>query len=143
MLYTYFDARDFNLRQADIASHKALELEPELDVVVLESADVAAALRAVRSGSLPQRSAHAGAPSRLPASYDTTTSYPAFVAQIIVITVLQSIGSGMLLIVICGAGEEGSTTRLGSHGPAYASSAGKAIIAQLPESEWPRSQSKP
>ena len=30
MLYTYFDARDFNLRQADIASHKALELEPEL-----------------------------------------------------------------------------------------------------------------
>jgi len=30
MLYTYFDARDFNLKQADIASHKALELEPEL-----------------------------------------------------------------------------------------------------------------
>ena len=30
MLYTYFDAREFNLRQADIASHKALELEPEL-----------------------------------------------------------------------------------------------------------------
>ena len=30
MLYTYFDARDFNLRQADIASKKALELEPEL-----------------------------------------------------------------------------------------------------------------
>ena len=30
MLYTYFDARDFNLRQADIASDKALELEPEL-----------------------------------------------------------------------------------------------------------------
>jgi tetratricopeptide (TPR) repeat protein len=26
----YFDARDFNLRQADIASAKALELEPEL-----------------------------------------------------------------------------------------------------------------
>ncbi len=30
MLYTYFDARDFNLRQADIASDRALELEPEL-----------------------------------------------------------------------------------------------------------------
>jgi serine/threonine protein kinase/Flp pilus assembly protein TadD len=30
MLYTYFDAREFNLRQADIASHKALDLEPEL-----------------------------------------------------------------------------------------------------------------
>ena len=30
MLYTYFDAREFNLRQADIASQKALELEPEL-----------------------------------------------------------------------------------------------------------------
>jgi serine/threonine protein kinase/Flp pilus assembly protein TadD len=30
LLYTYFDAREFNLRQADIASSKALELEPEL-----------------------------------------------------------------------------------------------------------------
>ena len=30
LLYTYFDARDFNLRQAEIASQKALELEPEL-----------------------------------------------------------------------------------------------------------------
>ena len=30
MLYTYFDAREFNLRQADIASRKALDLEPEL-----------------------------------------------------------------------------------------------------------------
>ena len=30
MLYTYFDAREFNLRQADIASSKALELEPDL-----------------------------------------------------------------------------------------------------------------
>jgi tetratricopeptide (TPR) repeat protein len=29
-LYTYFDAREFNLRQADFASIKALELEPEL-----------------------------------------------------------------------------------------------------------------
>ena len=30
LLYTYFDAREFNLRQAEIASKKALELEPEL-----------------------------------------------------------------------------------------------------------------
>jgi serine/threonine protein kinase/tetratricopeptide (TPR) repeat protein len=30
MLYMYFDAREFNIRQADIASQKALELEPEL-----------------------------------------------------------------------------------------------------------------
>ena len=30
LLYTYFDAREFNLRQAEIASSKALELEPEL-----------------------------------------------------------------------------------------------------------------
>ena len=30
LLYTYFDAREFNLRQADIASSKALLLEPEL-----------------------------------------------------------------------------------------------------------------
>jgi tetratricopeptide (TPR) repeat protein len=30
MLYTYWDAREFNLRQADIASSKALELEPDL-----------------------------------------------------------------------------------------------------------------
>src|SRR5438105_11740707 len=30
LLYTYFDAREFNVRQADIASRKALELEPEL-----------------------------------------------------------------------------------------------------------------
>jgi len=30
LLYQYFDARDFNLRQADTASRKALELEPDL-----------------------------------------------------------------------------------------------------------------
>src|SRR4029078_12042223 len=29
LLYTYFDAREFNLRQADKASSKALELEPD------------------------------------------------------------------------------------------------------------------
>lgn len=30
LLYTYWDAREFNLRQADIASRRALELQPEL-----------------------------------------------------------------------------------------------------------------
>jgi Flp pilus assembly protein TadD len=30
LLFTYFDARDFNLRQADISSGKALQLEPDL-----------------------------------------------------------------------------------------------------------------
>jgi tetratricopeptide (TPR) repeat protein len=30
LLYTYFDARDFNLRQAEIASERALELAPDL-----------------------------------------------------------------------------------------------------------------
>ncbi|HEY8166580.1 MAG TPA: protein kinase [Gemmatimonadaceae bacterium] len=30
LLYMYYDSREFNLRQADIASQKALELEPEL-----------------------------------------------------------------------------------------------------------------
>jgi tetratricopeptide (TPR) repeat protein len=30
ILYMYFDAREFNLRQADTASRKALELEPDL-----------------------------------------------------------------------------------------------------------------
>lgn len=40
--------------------------------------------------------------------------------------------------VVCAAGEEGNTTRLGSHGRAYASSVGKVLVAQLPESEWAR-----
>ncbi|HEX2060005.1 MAG TPA: CPBP family intramembrane glutamic endopeptidase, partial [Thermoanaerobaculia bacterium] len=40
------------------------------------------------------------------AYYDTTSSYAAFVGQIVIFTgVLQSIGTAMLLIVICGAGE--------------------------------------
>ena len=38
--------------------------------------------------------------------------------------------------IICGAGEEGNTTRLGTHGPAYATSVGKVLVAQLNESEW-------
>ncbi len=43
-------------------------------------------------------------PSAL-AGYDTTTSYPAFMAQLVFLTIMQAIGSGMLMIVICGAGE--------------------------------------
>ena len=43
-------------------------------------------------------------PSAL-AGYDTTTSYPAFLAQLLVVTIVQAIGSAMLLVLICGAGE--------------------------------------
>ena len=39
------------------------------------------------------------------AGYSTTSSYPAFIAQMIAGSLLQGIGVGMLLIVICGAGE--------------------------------------
>jgi DNA-binding IclR family transcriptional regulator len=38
--------------------------------------------------------------------------------------------------VICGAGDEGNTTRLGSHGRAYATSAGKVLIAHRDEALW-------
>lgn len=38
--------------------------------------------------------------------------------------------------VICAAGEEGNTSRLGMHSPAHASSAGKILIAQQPRSRW-------
>lgn len=37
--------------------------------------------------------------------YDTTASYPAYVAQLVVFGAMRCIGTGMLLIVICGAGE--------------------------------------
>ncbi|HET7435277.1 MAG TPA: CPBP family intramembrane glutamic endopeptidase, partial [Thermoanaerobaculia bacterium] len=43
-------------------------------------------------------------PSQL-AFYDTTTSYPAFLAQLVFGAAMQSLGTAMLLIVICGAGE--------------------------------------
>ena len=39
------------------------------------------------------------------AGYNTTTSYAAFVAQLVVGTILQSVGTAMLLVVICGSGE--------------------------------------
>lgn len=37
---------------------------------------------------------------------------------------------------ICAAGEEGHTSKLGTHTRAYASSAGKVLIAHFDESEW-------
>jgi Type II CAAX prenyl endopeptidase Rce1-like len=39
------------------------------------------------------------------AYYDTTTSFPAFIAQLAIFGVVQALGNGMLLVVICGAGE--------------------------------------
>jgi DNA-binding IclR family transcriptional regulator len=39
--------------------------------------------------------------------------------------------------VICAAGVEGNTIHLGTHGPVYATSAGKVLIAHRPEAEWP------
>jgi DNA-binding IclR family transcriptional regulator len=38
--------------------------------------------------------------------------------------------------VICAAGLEFSTTHLGAHGPAFTTSAGKILVAQLDEKEW-------
>ena len=43
-------------------------------------------------------------PSQI-AWYDTTTSYPAFIGNMLFWGAVQSIGTAMLLIVICGAGE--------------------------------------
>lgn len=43
-------------------------------------------------------------PSQL-AWYDTTNSYPAFVGQLLFMAAVQSLGTAMLLIVVCGAGE--------------------------------------
>jgi membrane protease YdiL (CAAX protease family) len=39
------------------------------------------------------------------AYYDTTTSYPAFLGQLVLNAAIQSIGMAVLLIIICGAGE--------------------------------------
>ena len=38
--------------------------------------------------------------------------------------------------VVCAAGNEGGTTRLGSHSLAYTTSAGKVLVAHLPEESW-------
>ncbi len=53
-------------------------------------------------------------PSQL-AYYDTTTSYSAFIGQIAFNTAVQCVGTAMLLIVICGAGEVLYRERLPQH----------------------------
>lgn len=53
-------------------------------------------------------------PSAL-AGYDTTTSYPAFLAQFAIASVLQCIGTAMLLMVLCGSGEVLYRERLPQH----------------------------
>jgi membrane protease YdiL (CAAX protease family) len=53
-------------------------------------------------------------PSQL-AWYDTTTSYPAFVGQLIFSGAVQSLGMAMMLIVVCGAGEVLYRERLPQH----------------------------
>ncbi|HEX8409217.1 MAG TPA: CPBP family intramembrane glutamic endopeptidase [Thermoanaerobaculia bacterium] len=53
-------------------------------------------------------------PSQL-AWYDTTTSYPAYLGQLFFGSAVQSIGTAMLLIVICGAGEVLYRERLPQH----------------------------
>ena len=47
--------------------------------------------------------------------YDTTSSYPAYIAQLVVLGAMQCIGTAMLLIVICGAGEVLYRERLPHH----------------------------
>lgn len=53
-------------------------------------------------------------PSQL-AWYDTTTSYPAFLGQLIFNGAVQSLGMAMMLIVVCGAGEVLYRERLPQH----------------------------
>lgn len=52
-------------------------------------------------------------------------------------SVYLSMLGGRDTYVVCAAGDEGNTTQLGTHGPVYASSVGKILIAQRPETEWP------
>jgi membrane protease YdiL (CAAX protease family) len=49
------------------------------------------------------------------AYYDTTTSYPAFIGNLAFMAVIQCIGTAMLLVVICGAGEVLYRQRLPRH----------------------------
>ncbi len=53
-------------------------------------------------------------PSQL-AWYDTTTSYPAFIGQLAFSAIVQSVGTAMLLIVVCGSGEVLYRQRLPQH----------------------------
>ena len=47
--------------------------------------------------------------------YDTTTSYAAFIGQLIFFAAIESLGTAMLLIVMCGAGEVLYRERLPQH----------------------------
>ena len=49
------------------------------------------------------------------AGYDTTTSYPAFIAQMVFGALLQSVGTAMLLVVIVGSGEVLYRERFAQH----------------------------
>jgi membrane protease YdiL (CAAX protease family) len=49
------------------------------------------------------------------AYYDTTTSYPAFIGNIIFMSAIECVGTAMLLMVICGAGEVLYRERLPQH----------------------------
>lgn len=44
---------------------------------------------------------------------------------------------GRYAYVVCAAGDEGNTMRLGENNLIHSSSAGKIIVAQMPESVWP------
>ncbi|HET7712468.1 MAG TPA: CPBP family intramembrane glutamic endopeptidase, partial [Thermoanaerobaculia bacterium] len=43
-------------------------------------------------------------PSTL-AQYDTTTSFPAFIASIVIFALVQSVGAAIFLMIVCGSGE--------------------------------------
>lgn len=62
-------------------------------------------------------------------------------------SVYLSMLAGRNSFVISASGPYGDTTTLGSEAPAYASSCGKILVAQLPPSEWgkfaPRPEEKP
>jgi membrane protease YdiL (CAAX protease family) len=77
----------------------------QIRFLLVIGAVAAVLVAAVSVNSFPSAAAH----------YDTTSSYPAFIAQLIIGAILQSIGSAMLLIVICGAGEVLYRQRLPEH----------------------------
>ncbi|AWI09954.1 IclR family transcriptional regulator [Ereboglobus luteus] len=45
---------------------------------------------------------------------------------------------GRYAYVVCAAGDEGNTMRLGQNSLIHSSSPGKVLVAQMPESEWPK-----
>lgn len=59
-------------------------------------------------------------------------------AQKLKCSIYLSMLGGREVYVVYAAGEEGNTTRLGTHSPAFATSAGKVLVSQLPEADWPQ-----